>query len=224
MLKPAVSGMYEPRSKDIILGRIREALAKPAPFIPTTPDFTAPVHPEPADDLSIVFATNFVNNLGTFIYCESEEDFYDQLFLFKKEKSIDFLYIWEADLKNKIHAAGIVFTEDEADFLKNAEAGLTTCEALIARTGSILVSGATESGRRLSIYPEKHLVVGYASQLQPDIRDALTLMRQKYQNKIPSMLSLVSGPSRTADIEKTLVMGAHGPKELVLFLIDDSVE
>src|SRR5688500_5954391 len=102
--------MYEPRSKDIILGKIREALAKPAPFMPPVPDFTAPLHPEPADDLSIVFATNFVKNGYTFIYCESEEDFFDQLFLFKKEKGINHLFVWESELRNKLHAAGIVFT------------------------------------------------------------------------------------------------------------------
>jgi L-lactate dehydrogenase complex protein LldG len=59
------------------------------------------------------------------------------------------------------------------------------------------------------------------TQLVPDIKDGLQLIKSKYGNKIPSMISLVSGPSRTADIEKTLVMGAHGPRELVLFLIDD---
>ena len=214
--------MYEPRSKDIILGKIREALAKPAPFVPSTPNFTAPIHPEFIDDLSITFATNFVKNLGTFIYCESEEDFYDQLFLYKKEKAVNNLFVWEQDLKEKLHAAGIVFNDDETNFLKQANAGLTTCEALIARTGSILVSGASESGRRLSIYPEKHIVVAYASQLHADIKDGLALVKEKYGARFPSMLSLVSGPSRTADIEKTLVMGAHGPKELILFLIDDT--
>jgi L-lactate dehydrogenase complex protein LldG len=214
--------MYEPRSKDIILGKIREALAKPAPFMPPVPDFTAPLHPQPADDLSIIFATNFVKNSGTFIYCESEEDFYDQLFLFKKEKGINQLFVWEPELKNKLHAAGIVFNEDETNFIKNAEASLTTCEALIARTGSILVSSTTRSGRRLSIYPEKHIVVAYAGQLYDDIKQGLAFVRDKYHPSFPSMLSLVSGPSRTADIEKTLVMGAHGPKEFILFLIDDT--
>lgn len=214
--------MYEPRSKDIILGKIREALANPAPFMPPVPDFTAPLHPEAADDLSIVFATNFVKNGGTFIYCESEEDFYDQLFLFKREKAINHLFVWEPQLKNQLHAAGIVFTEDETNFLKNAEAGLTTCEALIARTGSIMVSSTSRSGRRLSVYPEKHIVVAYAAQLFTDIKDGLAFVREKYHPGFPSMLSLVSGPSRTADIEKTLVMGAHGPKEFILFLIDDT--
>ncbi|MGV3585459.1 MAG: LutC/YkgG family protein [Adhaeribacter sp.] len=214
--------MYEPRSKDIILGKIREALAKPAPFMPSTPDFATSVHPLPDEDLSITFATVFLRNSGTFIYCDSDENFFDHLYVFKKEKKIEHLYVWEPELKAHLQAGGIDFNDDEASFIKNAEASLTTCEALIARTGSILVSGANESGRRLSIYPEKHLVLAFASQLLPDIKDGLAYVRQKY-NKIPSMLSLVSGPSRTADIEKTLVMGAHGPKELVLFLIDDTL-
>jgi L-lactate dehydrogenase complex protein LldG len=216
--------MYEPRSKDIILGKIREALAKPAPFMPSTPDFTASVHPPlDDDDLSVLFASTFVKSSGTFIYCDSEENFLDHLYIFKKEKKINYLFVFEADLKARLHAGGIAYTDEESAFIKHAEAGLTTCEALIARTGSILVSGATQSGRRLSIYPEIHLVIAYASQLLPDIKQGLAFVREKYKGKIPSMLSLVSGPSRTADIEKTLVMGAHGPRELVLFLIDDTL-
>ena len=47
-------------------------------------------------------------------------------------------------------------------------------------------------------------------------------MKKKYPDNYPSMISLITGPSRTADIEKTLVMGAHGPKELYVFLIEDN--
>ncbi|MBM3403930.1 MAG: hypothetical protein FJY10_03470, partial [Bacteroidetes bacterium] len=79
------------------------------------------------------------------------------------------------------------------------------------------------AGRRIFVYPPTHIVVAYASQLVPDIRQALQKIKKKYRSEMPSMISLISGPSRTADIEKTLVMGAHGPKELYVFLIDDSV-
>ena len=145
-----------------------------------------------------------------------------------KEKATTF-YRWMPGfaigwLKKKLHEAGINFIGEEKEFVKKAEAGLSTCEALISRTGSILLSSANSSGRRLTIYPEKHLVVARASQLVPDIKDGLNLLRGKYEGKMPSMISLVSGPSRTADIEKTLVLGAHGPKQLVLFLIDDLLE
>lgn len=213
--------MYEARSKDIVLRKVREALAKSAPSVPPTPDFSADLYLPQDDDLSVTFATNFLKNSGTFIYCESEEDFYDQLFAYKQETGIQNLFVWEHEWQTKLYAAGINYIEDEANFVKQGEAGLTTCEALIARTGSVFISGATESGRRLSIYPEKHLIVAKMTQLVPDIKDGFQLIRNKYGSKIPSMISLVSGPSRTADIEKTLVMGAHGPREMVLFLIDD---
>ncbi|MDX5346393.1 MAG: lactate utilization protein [Hymenobacteraceae bacterium] len=217
--------MYEAKSKEIVLRRVREALAKSAPTPPPTPDMTSPVYARHAEeDMSVLFAENFVKNSGLFVYCESEEDFYDQLYEFKKEKNINRLYVWESGLKQKLHMAGINFTGVEDDFIRHAEAGLTTCEALITRTGSILISSAGSSGRRLSIYPTLHLVVAKMSQLVPDIKDGLQLIQQKYGNKIPSVVSLVSGPSRTADIEKTLVMGAHGPRQLILFLIDDQLD
>ena len=91
----------------------------------------------------------------------------------------------------------------------------------MARTGSVLVSAGSASGRRLSIYPDQHLVLARASQIVPDIGDALKRLQDGYDNKLPSMISLTTGPSRTADIEKTLVLGAHGPRRLTLFLLED---
>ena len=85
-----------------------------------------------------------------------------------------------------------------------------------------MVSSRQSAGRRLSIYPPVHIVVASVGQLLPDIRDALIFMKKKYGHRLPSMISMITGASRTADIEKTLVMGAHGPKELILFLIDDA--
>ncbi|WP_114778389.1 LutC/YkgG family protein [Botryobacter ruber] len=213
--------MYEAKSKEIVLRRVREALALSAPFLPPTPDFTSPLHPAPSEDTSIQFAENFLRNSGLFFYCESEEDFFDQLFVFKKENNINNFFVWEPNLQKILYHAGIDFLHDEENFIADAEAGLTTCEALITRTGSILISSANSSGRRLNIYPAMHIVVATASQLVPDIKDGLQLVRERHKDNFPSMLSLVSGPSRTADIEKTLVQGAHGPKQLVLFLIDD---
>ncbi|KAA9338502.1 hypothetical protein F0P96_06630 [Hymenobacter busanensis] len=209
-------------SRDIVLRRVREALQKPSPHLPPTPNLTSPVFAPPADDLTVLFAESFVRVGGTFYYCASEADFFDQLFALKKERSIEHLFVWEPELKKLLHAAGIVFTGDETDFIAHADAGLTTCEALVARTGSVVLSSATASGRRLSIYPDQQLVFARASQIVADIGDALARLEQQYgTDKLPSMLSLATGPSRTADIEKTLVLGAHGPRSITLFLIDD---
>jgi L-lactate dehydrogenase complex protein LldG len=65
------------------------------------------------------------------------------------------------------------------------------------------------------------VVVAFTSQLVPDIKSALVQIKQRYEGRLPGMLSMITGPSRTADIEKTLVMGAHGPKALYVFLVQD---
>jgi L-lactate dehydrogenase complex protein LldG len=67
-----------------------------------------------------------------------------------------------------------------------------------------------------------HIVIAFTSQIVKDIDEGLILIKKKYKSGFPSMISLITGPSRTADIEKTLVYGAHGPKELILFLVDDT--
>jgi L-lactate dehydrogenase complex protein LldG len=53
------------------------------------------------------------------------------------------------------------------------------------------------------------------------VKDGLIALKEKYQQFLPSMISFATGPSRTADIEKTLVVGVHGPKEVYCFVIDD---
>jgi len=69
----------------------------------------------------------------------------------------------------------------------------------------------------LSVLPPAHLVVARRDQLVPDLATAFALMRKHYGGHWPSLLCLVSGPSRTGDIEKILVMGAHGPKRLAVY-------
>ena len=86
-----------------------------------------------------------------------------------------------------------------------------------------MVSSKQQCGRRMFVYPPVHIVLAYTSQLVPDLKQALIGIKQKYSDKIPSMISVITGPSRTADIEKTLVLGAHGPREIYVFLVDDNI-
>jgi L-lactate dehydrogenase complex protein LldG len=112
---------------------------------------------------------------------------------------------------------------DTGNFAKHAleacDAGVTACEALVAQTGSVLVSSATCGGRSLSVLPHVHVVVATADQVVPTLGDALHLVRSRHAGRLPSMLSFITGPSRTGDIERILVLGAHGPKELIVLLV-----
>ena len=64
--------------------------------------------------------------------------------------------------------------------------------------------------------------MAYTSQLVPELKDALSLIKSKYNDQLPSMIASLNGPSRTADIEKTLVTPAHGPRDIFVFVIDDA--
>lgn len=103
--------------------------------------------------------------------------------------------------------------------LEACDAGITACEAAVSQTGSILVSSATGGGRGLSILPPVHIVVVPVDVVVATVGDALHAVRERYADRMPSLLSFITGPSRTGDIERILVLGAHGPKELIVLLV-----
>jgi len=212
-----------------MLARIRTALAAGPAAAPPEPSWTAPVHPPlpPELNLAEVFAANFQRIGGEFFYCPTMEALSEQLQTWLTERlpaAGGRLYAWEPAMQALLTAAGVAFQGDETEFIDQAAAGLTSCEALVARTGSLLLGAATASGRRLSIYPEQHVVLARPSQAVAEIADALATTAARYGGPLPSMLSLTTGPSRTADIEKTLVLGAHGPRRLTLFMLADGAE
>lgn len=212
--------MKRDNPKEDILKMVRQALGKGDQF-PEAPELASPVLKPLNEEIEISFAENFVKTKGIFNFCEDERELISRLSAYLSKNGLTKIFIWEKALADKFANASFKFSQNDKDFI-NAEVGITTCDALIARTGSIIVSNGTDAGRRLGIYPHIHIVVAYTSQIVTEIADGMSLMRANYNNRIPSMVSLVTGPSRTADIEKTLVLGAHGPKELVLFLLDDN--
>jgi len=212
--------MEESTSREKVLKKIRDALIEktepPYPII----DQESPVFKEITEPLDVNFAQELVKVSGKFVYCESEDEFTTLLKQFILEKDWPVLFCSDPVLQKILREAGIPYISDQQEFLE-CRIGITRCEYLIARLGSIMVSSHLSPGRKINVYPDVHLVLGYTSQLVPDLKHALSAIRKKYSHNYPSMISLITGPSRTADIEKTLVLGAHGPRELFVFLIDD---
>lgn len=100
---------------------------------------------------------------------------------------------------------------------EDSQATITSAEALVAQTGSVFVSSAC-GGRGASIVAPAHIVVATIDQLVPGLDEAWKRLRQTGAAARNSMLCLITGSSRTADIEKIIVMGAHGPRRLVVVL------
>lgn len=105
--------------------------------------------------------------------------------------------------------------------LEQCDAGVSGCEVLVAQTGSILVSVKSSGGRALSVLPPHHVVIARTNQMVPDLTAAFGHLGKRYGREFPSFLSFITGPSRTGDIERILVLGAHGPKRLTVLLLGE---
>jgi len=107
----------------------------------------------------------------------------------------------------------------EVQELEQCDAGISECDAFISQTGTVLVTNRSAGGRALSVLPPHHVVLARREQLVADLPAAFELLQRKYADNYPSMISFITGPSRTGDIERILVLGAHGPKKLTLFCL-----
>lgn len=181
---------------------------------------TDTIYNVPDEPLDILFAEELLNVNGEFVFCQNEKECVESIKELVLQSGWENVFCFEETLKTMFDKHQFIHYETSADITK-ADAGIVLCEALVARTGSILISSKQASGRTLPIYPTYNIVVASTKQLVPDISDAFALVRKKYDGNMPSMINLATGPSRTADIEKTLVLGAHGPRAVFVFLIDN---
>ena len=198
-------------AKENILKRIRKALSEPTPLPFPNSEGTSSVYQPPYDEWDVVFAETFSRLQGKFVYCADESHLHEQLRELIQRREWMKVYCvddrWENSYGNTIS-------------LSSCDVSITGCELLVARTGSIVLSAAAAQGRTSSVYAPVHVCIAYRKQLVYDVRDALQALKEKYGPQLPSSISFATGPSRTADIEKTLVTGVHGPGEVFLFFVD----
>jgi L-lactate utilization protein LutC len=103
--------------------------------------------------------------------------------------------------------------------LSNVQMSITGADYLIAETGTVALQAGPTASRAISLLPEVHVVLAKACQILPNLPALLDDLKRKYGGNFPtSAFTLITGPSRTADIEKTLIKGVHGPHRLIVFL------
>ncbi|MFT3902259.1 MAG: LUD domain-containing protein [Niabella sp.] len=210
------------KSKEAILKRIREALVEPTPLPFPQSEGRSSVYKPLAQDIEVEFAERFTTLGGKFAFCMDEVQAARQFSQLVEQSIWQNIYCREPQLCELL-GNGLAVANDPAA-LAVCDVSVTGCEFLVARTGSIVLSSAQLSGRSTSVYAPVHVCIAYTSQVVYDIEDALKGVAEKYEENIPSLITFATGPSRTADIEKTLVVGVHGPKEVFVFLIDDTFD
>lgn len=206
-------------SREQIFKNIRQALGEKTTQRFPAVDWESELYVRGDESQEIEFANAFKKVGGRFVFCENELEFVEQVVTLAQENKWKQFYCKEKKLHKIFEKVGFPYTEDPNGFPEGM-VGITTCEALVSRLGSILISSRQGSGRRLFVIPTIHIILAYTSQLVPEMKDGLQLIKNKYSDQIPSMIASITGPSRTADIEKTLVTPAHGPRDIFVFLVD----
>ncbi len=224
--------------RENILGRIREALQTKAPLpgshehdvgrVPTPAATTArqwlpPVGTSVEEQLDL-FAKNAADLKADFQLLASRDELKTALAKIAASDKWQRIASHDGEWSNfasRSLGLPILLTDKGYDVqeLEKCDAGITECDALIAQTGGVVVTSRSTGGRALTILPPHHVVIARREQLLPDLPAAFELLQKKYAPDFPSMISFITGPSRTGDIERILVLGAHGPKKLTIFCI-----
>lgn len=214
-------------SKEKILKRVRAGLINKSKSTYHNIDLESNVFErQEGETLTEQFVKSFTQVNGKFVYCDNRFDCIDKFLDLYEERKWKFLYCREEAMQELLNDSGISFISKK-EGLDKIQVSITGCEALLAGTGSIMVSSMHQA-RTMSIWPPVHIVFAYRSQIVPDMKESFQVLRNKYGRNFPSLISFITGPSCTADFppegdEMVLqnVVGAQGPLELILFLIDD---
>ena len=176
----------------------------------------APLPPVP-DDLVQIF-TRELNELGGHVYPISVSEYPEKLANFLHERGIGCVQMGASVAG--LAAAALVERGIQVQHRYDADlqAGITPALAGIAATGTLVIVGSVAHPLTASLVPPIHIAVLMASAILPSLEQAMLLP----DLALAPAVVLVSGPSRTADIEMTLTIGVHGPGELHVFVVDDT--
>lgn len=215
-------------SKEKILKKVRQALNNKSKTQFQNIDLESSIYARPEEEsLAETFVKRFTDAGGKFVFCDNQFDCVDKLIDLIEMRKWKYLFCWEEEVKTLLDDSGISYQHGKEN-LEKAQAAISGCEALIARTGSILISSIRNS-KTLSAWAPVQVFIVRRSQLVTDMKDGLLVLRNRYGKKTPSMFSLISGPSFSEEIpganpgelpEK--VPGGLGPEELIMFFIDDT--
>lgn len=204
-------------SREQILARVRQAISTPAPMRPSA--HPGPIF-APVTNLLERFQSECAANLMELMVTEDSAASVAAVQQVLAGLPPGDIYVQDApELRTLAEAwqdgRGVIWSS-QGPAPENVQAGITLCEALVALTGSVAISSAC-GGRTGSIVPPCHIILAHMDQLVPDLESALARLQQAAAAG-SSYVGLITGSSRTADIEKLLVLGAHGPRRLVVVL------
>ncbi|MBL8397437.1 MAG: lactate utilization protein C [Candidatus Accumulibacter sp.] len=221
-------------ARDRILQRLRDAPAGPAPLPPDVAAFHAELAANRPASSRAERLTLFCEKMAFWrgevvrVTPATWPQKLRELCLAKGVRSL--LYGEEGEHGRALRDAGITgltpyrrpVEEWKEELFANIDAGFTSTRGGIAETGTLIVWPDAREPRLLSLVPPIHFALLDAGQLFDTFFQAMSA--QGWSRQMPTNALLISGPSKTADIQVTLAYGAHGPKELVVLLLVNEEE
>lgn len=205
-------------AREAILGAVRASLGRDALDDAKRAELDArtPAHTRPAQDDAAVerFVQKFESRAGTVARIDSREQIVAAIEAYRAAHDLHRKAAvggalreleWPGDWSVHHDAAGI----DET-------LSVTTCFSAVAETGSLIFASGPDNPITHNFVPDDHVVVLERGQIVPYFEDAWTLLRER---GMPRATNIVSGPSRTADVEQTIQLGAHGPRRVHVILV-----
>jgi L-lactate dehydrogenase complex protein LldG len=223
--------------RENMLARVREALVQPAPVpgrhdAPISASDSGPIPVEGArhwlplvgesfEERLALFKKNATDLKADFCLFNGMEELAAKLVDLRNAEGWKRVGAHSGELaSNACGALGLPVCRTDQPYevmdLEACDVGISECDALVAQTGSVLVTSRSAGGRALSVLPPHHVVLARRNQLLRDLPEAFALLKQRYTPNYPSFISFITGPSRTGDIERILILGAHGPKKLTI--------
>jgi L-lactate dehydrogenase complex protein LldG len=207
-------------SRELILQRIREGLRTPVAEAPSE-EIPASVIFEPVTNPLERFQAECTANLMECLLTATAPESITQLARVLESLPAGEIYVQDhPSLRRMVEQTATrreVRWSSQGGPRETAQATISLAEALIAQTGSIFVT-ASCGGRGISVVAPVHIVFATTSQLVPDLQTSLSNATREKLLDTNSFACVISGSSRTADIEKILVQGAHGPIRLIVIL------
>lgn len=186
-------------------------------------DLDQPIYPSIATEedrlnsLALHFAKIMDSSEGYFIYCDNDLELIESINTIIHDRNLSPIFTNDPKIELLFTQTNIQYINELED-LPKARVVVSFCDALVARYGAVLLSSASPCGVVGNISPDVRFVIAFPEQMVENVSDVAPILQKKYGQNKPSVLSLITGPSRTYALGHPII-GVHGTRELYVFYV-----
>lgn len=209
--------------KEQILAKVRNAtIEKPEAMFKDIDLQTETWNPiKEEDGTAITFVQKFKSMGGIFVYLETEAEFGECMRQLAPQNGWEPLWCVEPTMQEMLKKHRVQYNEHPDKSERQKLTTITNCQYLIAQTGSIILSDGDTLSRKSYTEPDVLLVVARTEQIIGSLKEALKGVKEREFSNQTSQFVIITGPTKTYDIEQNMVSSVHGPRQIAVFLIDD---